>query len=105
MTVIKGIIREVGKSVTQRVSAQRWYGYTQIIVQDEATKKTYEVRLTANLLKKSHFLPRVGMEVALHGYVEEAEYGLSDYVVTRVTSIKHVGAGIKKVIKFNDLDD
>jgi hypothetical protein len=42
------------------------------------------------------------MKVILHGYVEEAEYGLSDFVVTRVSDIKHEGAGIQKVHRFKD---
>ena len=105
MTVVRGIIREIGKSVTQRVSARRWYGYTQIVIQDEETGQTYSVRLPAHVMDKSKFLPRIGMQVIVHGYVEEAEYGLSDYVVTRVTNVKHIGAGIKRVIKFDDIDE
>ena len=101
MTVVRGIIREIGKSRTTRVSAQRWYGSTDIVVQHEETGKTYTVRLSANVMDKYRFLPRVGMEVIIHGYVEEAEFGLSDFVVSRVTSIKHVGAGVKKVHKFD----
>jgi hypothetical protein len=52
-------------------------------------------------MDKHRFLPRIGMNVILHGYVEEAEYGLSDFVVSRVTSIKHEGAGVKKVHKLD----
>lgn len=102
MTVVRGIIREVGKSRTVPVSARRWYGITEIVVQDEETKKTYSVKLSSSTMDRCRFLPRIGMQVIIHGYVEEAEYGLSDYVVSRVTSIRHEGAGIKKVHKFDD---
>ena len=101
MTIIRGIIREVGKSRTTQISSRRWYGSTDIVVQHEETGKTYSVRLSANVMDRCKFLPRVGMKVILHGYVEEAEYGLSDYVVSRVTDIKHEGAGVRKV---HDLD-
>jgi hypothetical protein len=101
MTIIRGIIREVGKSRTTQISSRRWYGSTDIVVQHEETGKTYNVRLSANVMDRCKFLPRVGMKVILHGYVEEAEYGLSDYVVSRVTDIKHEGAGVRKV---HDLD-
>lgn len=101
MTVVRGIIREIGKSQTARVSAQRWYGSTDIVVQHEETGKTYNVRLSANVMEKHRFLPRVGMEVIIHGYVEEAEYGLSDFNVSRVTDIKHVGAGVEKIHKLD----
>ncbi len=97
MTIIRGIIREVGKSRTTQISSRRWYGSTDIVVQHEETGKTYSVRLSANVMDRCKFLPRVGMKVILHGYVEEAEYGLSDYVVSRVTDIKHEGAGVRKV--------
>ena len=101
MTVVKGTIREVGKSRTTQVSARRWYGTTDIVLQDESTGKTYSVRLSASVMDKHRFLPRVGMKVILHGYVEEAEYGLSDFVVSRVTDIKHEGAGVKKIHKLD----
>ncbi|MFW9806962.1 MAG: hypothetical protein ACFFFK_09565 [Candidatus Thorarchaeota archaeon] len=101
MTVVRGIIREVGKSRTTRVSAQRWYGSTDIVVQHEETGKTYNVRLSASVMEKHRFLPRVGMKVIIHGYVEEADYGLSDFSVSRVTDIKHVGAGVKKIHKLD----
>lgn len=101
MTVVRGIIREIGKSRTTQVSARRWYGTTDIVVQDEKTGKTYNVRLSATVMDKHRFLPRVGMRVILHGYVEEAEYGLSDFVVSRVTDIKHEGAGLKRVYEFD----
>jgi hypothetical protein len=52
-------------------------------------------------MDKCRFLPRIGMKVILHGYVEDAEYGLSDFVVSRVTDIKHEGAGVKKVHKLD----
>ncbi len=97
MTIIRGIIREVGKSRTTQISSRRWYGSTDIVIQHEETGKTYSVRLSANVMDRCKFLPRVGMKVILHGYVEEAEYGLSDYVVSRVTDIKHEGAGVRKV--------
>ncbi|NHI84356.1 MAG: hypothetical protein EAX81_08660 [Candidatus Thorarchaeota archaeon] len=102
MTVVRGIIREVGPSRTVQVSARRWYGTTEIVIQDTETKKTYSVRISANTLDKCRFLPRVGMPVVIHGYVEEAESGLSDYVVSRVTSIKHEDAGIKKIYRFDN---
>lgn len=102
MTVIEGVIREVGKSTTTRISAQRWYGSITIVVQDEESKKTYSVRISSNTLKKCNFLPRVGMEVVVHGYVEDAERGLSDYYVTRVTHVKHKGSGIERTIRFDD---
>lgn len=101
MTVVKGIIREIGKSKTTQVSARRWYGTTDIVVQNEETGQTYNVRLSASAMDKHRFLPRIGMKVILHGYVEEAEYGLSDFIVSRVTSIKHEGAGLKKVHKLD----
>ncbi|MGQ4912699.1 MAG: hypothetical protein ACP6KW_11060 [Candidatus Thorarchaeota archaeon] len=101
MTVVRGIIREVGRSRTTRVSAQRWYGTTDIVVQNEESGKTYLVKLSATTMQRHRFLPRVGMDVILHGFVEEAEYGLSDYVVTRVNSIKHVGSEPKKTHKFD----
>ena len=102
MTVVKGIIREVGKSTTTRVGTHKWYGKTIIVIQDEATRKTYSVHVPANVMDKSRFLPRVGMPIIVHGYVEEAEYGLSDYVITRVTHIKREGEGLLKVHKFDD---
>ncbi len=101
MTVVQGIIREIGKSRTTQVSARRWYGTTDIVVQDEENGKTYSVRLSAAVMDKHRFLPRVGMKVILHGYVEEAEYGLSDFVVSRVTDIKHEGAGLKRVYELD----
>ncbi|MFW9963103.1 MAG: hypothetical protein ACFFCX_06055 [Candidatus Sifarchaeia archaeon] len=101
MTVVRGVIREIGKSRTTQVSARRWYGTTDIVVQDEKTGKTYSVRLSATVMDKHRFLPRVGMRVILHGFVEEAEYGLSDFVVSRVTDIKHEGAGLKRVYEFD----
>ena len=101
MTVVRGIIREIGQSRTTRVAARRWYGTTDIVVQDEESGQTYSVRLSANVMDRCRFLPRVGMKVILHGYVEEAEYGLSDFVVSRVTDIKREGAGVKKVHKLD----
>jgi hypothetical protein len=100
--VVRGVIREVGQSRTTRVSSQQWYGSTDIVVQDESTGKTYTVRVSAKIMDKYRFLPRIGMQVIVHGYVEEAEFGLSDFMVTRVTEIKHEGAGIKRVYKFDD---
>jgi hypothetical protein len=99
MAVVKGIIREIGKSRTTQVSSRRWYGSTDIVIQSQETGQTYGVRLSANVMDRCRFLPRIGMKVVLHGYVEEAEYGLSDFVVSRVTDIKHEGAGVKKVHK------
>ena len=104
MTVVKGVIREIGPSKTTRVSARRWIGSTNIVVQDESTMQTYSVRITARTMEKYQFLPRVGMRIVLHGYVEEAEYGLCDFVVSRVTRIKHVGADVKRVIRFEEDD-
>lgn len=101
MTVVRGIIREIGKSRTTQVSRSRWYGSTDIVIQSEETGQTYSIRLSANLMDKYRFLPRVGMKVILHGYVEEAEFGLSDFVVSRVTDIKHEGAGVRRVHKFD----
>jgi hypothetical protein len=101
-TVVRGVIREIGRSRTTRVSASRWYGSTDIVVQAHDTGKTYLVKISATTMDRQRFLPRVGMPVVLHGFVEDAEFGLSDYVVTRVTSIKHEGAGIKEVHKFED---
>jgi hypothetical protein len=101
MTVVKGVVREIGKSRTTRISAQRWYGSTEIVIQDESTGKTYTVRISATTMDKCRFLPRVGVHVIVHGYVEEDEYGLSDYVITRVTDIKREGAGIKRVYKLD----
>jgi hypothetical protein len=105
MTVVKGIIREVGRSKTTRVSARRWIGSTQIVIQDETTLQTYSVRVSARTMEKYNFLPRVGMQVVIHGYVEEADFGLSDFFVSRVTRIKHVGADVKNVIRFDEIDD
>lgn len=101
MTVVKGIIREVGKSRTTRISAQKWYGSTEIVIQDDEGK-IYTVRISANVMDKCRFLPRVGVPVIVHGYVEKDEYGLSDFLITRVIDIKREGAGIKKVYKFDD---
>jgi len=42
------------------------------------------------------------MRVVVHGYVEEAEFGLSDFVVSRVTSIKREGSDVKRVHRFDD---
>jgi hypothetical protein len=101
LTIVKGVIREIGKSRTTRVSSHQWYGTTDIVVQDESTGKTYTVRVSAKTMDRHRFLPRVGMKVVVHGYVEEAEFGLSDFMVTRVTDIKHEGAGIKRVYKLD----
>ncbi|RDE12343.1 MAG: hypothetical protein C4K47_08360 [Candidatus Thorarchaeota archaeon] len=97
LTVVKGIIREVGRSTTVSVSAQRWYGFTNIVVQDEVTEKTYDVHLSSAVMTKCRFLPRVGMKVVVNGYVEKSEYGLSDYLVTKVVDVKHEGSGILRV--------
>jgi hypothetical protein len=102
MTVVKGVIREVGRSRTTRVSASKWYGSTDIVVQDVTSGKIYTVRVSANVMDRCKFLPRVGVPVIVHGYVEKDEYGLSDYIVTRVTDIKREGAGIKGVHTFDD---
>jgi len=101
LTVVKGIVREVGKSRTTRISAQKWYGSTEIVIQDDEGK-IYTVRISANVMDKCRFLPRVGVPVIVHGYVEKDEYGLSDFLITRVIDIKREGAGIKKVYKFDD---
>lgn len=102
MTVVRGIVREIGRSRTTRVSASQWYGSTDIVIQDETTGKTYTVRLSANVMDKCRFLPRVGVSVIVHGYVEVDEYGLSDFIITRVTTIKREGVGIKRVHTFDD---
>ncbi len=104
MAVIKGIIREVGKSTTTRVSSRRWYGKTRLVVQDEETRRIYDVHVSANVLDRCAFLPRVGIPVVIHGYVEETEYGMSDFVITRVVSIKRENQGVLKVHKFDDED-
>jgi hypothetical protein len=104
MAVVRGIIREVGRSKTTQVSARRWYGSTTIVVQDEKTRKTYTVTVTSKTMDRCRFLPRVGMPVVILGYIEDAEYGLSDYIVSRVTSIKRdlPDHGAKKVHTFDD---
>ncbi len=102
MTVVRGIIREIGRSRTTQISARKWYGSVTIVIQDPDTQKTYSVNVSAKTLEKISFLPRVGMSVIIHGYVEEAEFGLSDFVVSRVISIKHEGAGLKRRIHLED---
>jgi hypothetical protein len=104
MAVIKGIIREVGRSKTTRISARKWYGSTTIIVQEDKTGQTYQVTLSANIMDKYRFLPRVGMPVIIHGFVEDADYGLCDFVVSRVTKIMRnlPDHGAKKIISFDD---
>lgn len=101
MTVVRGVIREVGRSQTTRVSARRWYGSTTIVVQNEETGQTYSVKLSAGVMDRCRFLPRVGMPVVIHGYVEEADFGLSDFIVSRVTDIKREGADVKRVYKLD----
>jgi hypothetical protein len=101
LTVVKGVIREIGRSTTVRVSAQRWYGSTNIVVQDESTGTTYDVHVSSAVMGRCRFLPKVGMKVIVHGYVEKAEFGLSDYLVTRVLEIKHEGSGILGVHRFD----
>ncbi len=83
------------------MSAQRWYGSTNIVVQDEDTGKTYDVHVSSAVMDKCRFLPHVGMKVVIHGYVEKSEFGLSDYAVTRVLEIKHEGSGILGVHRFD----
>ncbi len=104
MTVVRGIIREVGRSKTVRVSSRRWYGTTNIVVQNESTGQTYSVTLSARVMERCGFLPRVGMPVIIHGYVEEAEFGLADFVVSRVVEIKRdMGDdGAKRVVRFDE---
>ena len=102
MAIVRGIIREVGKSTTTRVSSRRWYGKTRIVVQDEETQRIYDVHVSANVMDKCAFLPRVGMPVVINGYVDETEYGMSDFVVTRVVSIKRKDQGLLRVHKFDD---
>ena len=102
MAVVRGIVREIGRSRTTRISASQWYGSTDIVIQNEETSKIYTIRISANVMDRCKFLPRVGVPVIVHGYVEVDEYGLSDYLVTRVTDIKREGAGIKRVHKFED---
>jgi hypothetical protein len=102
MTVVRGIIREIGKSRTTRVSAKRWYGSTRITVQDEKTRKIYDVYLSATVMDRCKFLPQIGMPIIIHGFVEETEHGLSDFTVSRVTSVKRElpDYGAKHVSKF-----
>ena len=102
MAVVRGIIREVGRSTTTQISSRRWYGSTSIVVQSEETRQTYSVRLSAKMMDRCRFLPRVGMPVIIHGYVEEAEYGLSDFVVSRVTEIKRDGGDVKRIYRTSD---
>ncbi|MFW9910121.1 MAG: hypothetical protein ACFFEF_16310 [Candidatus Thorarchaeota archaeon] len=102
MAVIKGVIREVGRSTTTQVSSRRWYGKTVLVVQDEETQKTYDVHVSAHVMDRCQFLPRVGIPVVISGYVEETEYGLSDFVITRVISIKRVNQGL---LKIHELDE
>jgi len=102
MTVVRGIIREVGKSTTTRVSSRKWYGKTRLVVQDEETQRIYDVHVSANVMEKCDFLPRVGIPVVINGYVDETEYGMSDFVMTRVVSIKRKDQGLLRVHKFDD---
>ena len=102
MAVVKGVIREVGPSRTTRVSARRWYGSTTIVMQSEDTGQTYSVRVSAKTMDRCRFLPRVGMRIVVHGFVEEAEFGLSDFVVSRVTRIKREGSDVKRIHRFDD---
>lgn len=97
MTIVKGTIREVLKSDSRRVATYRWYAYTDFVVQNEESNETYRVRLSSKIMKRFDFLPRPGIEVVLNGYVEQAEYGLSDYFVSRVTHIRRKDSDIKKV--------
>jgi len=94
----------VGRSKTTRISARRWYGSTSIVIQDEKTGQTYQVNLSANVMDKYKFLPRVGMPVIVHGYVEEAEFGLSDFIVSRVTEIRRnlPDHGAKRIINLDE---
>ncbi|MDF1539205.1 MAG: hypothetical protein P1Q69_09925 [Candidatus Thorarchaeota archaeon] len=102
MAIVRGIIREVGKSTTTRVSSRKWYGKTRLVVQDEETQHTYDVHVSANVMDKCAFLPRVGIPVVINGYVDESEYGMSDFVVTRVVSIKRKDQGLLKIHRFDD---
>ena len=105
MAIIRGIIREVGKSTTTRVSSRKWHGKTRLVVQNEETRQIYDVHVSSNVMDKCAFLPRVGMPVVINGYVDETEYGMSDYVVTRVISIKRENQGLLKVHRFDDEDE
>ena len=102
MTAVKGVIREIGPSRTTRVSARRWYGSSTIVVQSEETGQTYSVRVSAKTMDRCRFLPRVGMRIVVHGFVEEAEFGLSDFVVSRVTRIKREGSDVKRIYRFDE---
>ena len=102
MAIVRGIIREVGKSTTTRVSSRKLYGKTRLVVQDEKTQQIYDVHVSANVMDKCAFLPRVGIPVVINGYVDESEYGMSDFVVTRVVSIKRKDQGLLRVHKFDD---
>ncbi|MGV9169298.1 MAG: hypothetical protein ACOC38_05075 [Promethearchaeia archaeon] len=101
MTVVKGTIRELLKSDSRRIGTQRWYAYTDFVIQNEDSGKTYRIRLSSKTMKRCDFLPRVGIEVVVDGYVETAEYGLSDYFVSRVKHIRRKNADIKKVHKLD----
>ncbi len=104
MTVVRGVIKEIGGHRTVRVSARRWYGVTSFVVQDEESGQTYRVNLSAKVMEKCMFLPRVGMRVIIHGFVEEADYGLTDFVVSRVEHIRHdIGeGGARRVVRFDE---
>ncbi len=104
MTVVRGVIREIGRTTSTQIGVHKWYSTTTIVVQDEDSGETYDVRLTPRVMEQFRFLPRVGIRVVVHGHVEKAEYGLSDYVVTHVTRIRHEGADILGVTRFDDED-
>ncbi|MFO7835824.1 MAG: hypothetical protein R6V83_04145 [Candidatus Thorarchaeota archaeon] len=98
MTVVKGTIREILKSDSRRVATHRWYAYTDFVLQNGGGK-TYRVRLSSKTMKRCNFLPRAGIDVILDGYVETAEYGLSDYFVSRVKHIRRKDSDIRSVHK------
>ncbi len=104
MTVIKGVIREIGRTTSIQMSAHKWHDTTTIVVQNEESGETYDVHLTSKIMERCRFLPRVGVKVVIHGYVEKANYGLSDFVVTHVTRIKREGGDIWGVLRFDDED-
>ncbi|MEM2142060.1 MAG: hypothetical protein QXS20_08930 [Candidatus Thorarchaeota archaeon] len=98
MTVIRGVIREIGRSFTTRVGHGKWYGSTLIVVQDESSGSTYDVYLPATVLQRCEFFPRIGMGVIIHGLVEKAETGLSDFTVSHVSVFKHQNADLRRRI-------
>ena len=59
MAIVRGIVREVGKSRTTRVSAQRWYGSTEIVIQNEETKSNFHLWL----FPRHSWMERFGIKI------------------------------------------